>query len=80
MSTFREDLKDMLRNPAFKKQYEEEQERLFLCYQIRQERRRRKLSQQDLAKMKMCLTSRAEDYNIPVPAAKAIDKKPIMGR
>ncbi|MGH7594706.1 MAG: helix-turn-helix domain-containing protein [bacterium] len=41
----------MLRNPAFKKRYEEEKERLFLGYQIRQERKRRKLSQKDLAKM-----------------------------
>jgi len=51
MNTFRDDLKEMLRNPSFKKRYEEEKERLFLCHQIRQERRRRKLSQQDLAKM-----------------------------
>ncbi len=51
MNTFRDDLKEMLRNPSFKKRYEEEKERLFLCYQIRQERKRRKLSQQDLAKM-----------------------------
>jgi DNA-binding XRE family transcriptional regulator len=51
MMTFRDDLHEMLRNPAFKKRYEEEKERLFLGYQIRQERKRRKLSQKDLAKM-----------------------------
>ena len=51
MKTFRDDLSEMLRNPAFKKRYKEEKERLFLGYQIRQARRRRKLSQKDLAKM-----------------------------
>jgi DNA-binding XRE family transcriptional regulator len=51
MRTFRDDLNEMLRNSAFKKRYKEEKERLFLGYQIRQERRRRKLSQKDLAKM-----------------------------
>jgi DNA-binding XRE family transcriptional regulator len=51
MKTFRDDLNEILRNPIFKKRYEEEKERLFLGYQIRQERRRRKLSQKDLAKM-----------------------------
>jgi ribosome-binding protein aMBF1 (putative translation factor) len=57
MMTFRDDLNAMLRNPIFKKRYEEEKERLFLGYQIRQERRRRKLSQKDLAEM-TGLTSR----------------------
>jgi DNA-binding XRE family transcriptional regulator len=51
MRTFRDDLKEMMQNPLFKKRYEEEKERLFIGYQIRQERRRRKLSQKDLAKM-----------------------------
>jgi DNA-binding Xre family transcriptional regulator len=51
MRTFRDDLNEMLRSPAFKKRYEEERERLFLGYQIRQERRRRKLSQKDLARL-----------------------------
>jgi len=49
--TFRDDLKEMMQNPLFRKRYEEEKERLFLGYQIRQERKRRKLSQKDLAKM-----------------------------
>jgi transcriptional regulator with XRE-family HTH domain len=49
MRTFRDDLNEMLRNPAFKKRCEEEKERLFIGYQIRQERRRRKLSQKELA-------------------------------
>ncbi|MDZ7362876.1 MAG: hypothetical protein ONB46_19465 [candidate division KSB1 bacterium] len=37
MRTFRDDLQEMLRNPTFKKRYEEEKERLFIGYQIRQE-------------------------------------------
>jgi DNA-binding XRE family transcriptional regulator len=51
MKTFRDDLNEMLRNSAFKKRYEEEKERLFIGYQIRQARKRRKLSQKDLAKI-----------------------------
>lgn len=51
MKTFRNDLNEMMENPVFKERYEEEKERLFLGYQIRQERKRRKLSQKDLAKM-----------------------------
>lgn len=51
MTTFRDDLNAMLRNPVFKKRFEEEKERLFLGYQIRQERKRRKLTQKDLAEM-----------------------------
>ena len=51
MTTFRDDLNVLLRNPVFKKGYEEEKERLFLGYQIRQERKRRKLSQKDLAEL-----------------------------
>ena len=51
MRTFRDDLKEMMQNPLFKKRYEEEKERLFLGYQIRQVRKRRRLSQKDLAKM-----------------------------
>lgn len=51
MRTFRDDLNEMLRNPSFKKSYAEEKERLFIGYQIRQERKRRKLTQKDLAKM-----------------------------
>jgi DNA-binding Xre family transcriptional regulator len=51
MMTFRDDLNEMLRNPTFKKRYEEEKEKLFIGYQIRQERMRRKLSQKDLARM-----------------------------
>jgi len=51
MKTFRDDLNQMLQNPIFQKQYKEEKERLFLGYQIRQERKRRKLSQKDLAKI-----------------------------
>jgi len=51
MRTFRDDLNEMLRNPSLKKRYEEEKERLFIGYQIRQERKRRKLTQKDLAKM-----------------------------
>ncbi|MDZ7314134.1 MAG: helix-turn-helix domain-containing protein [candidate division KSB1 bacterium] len=41
----------MLRNPGFRKRYEEEKELIFLGYQIRQERRKRKISQKNLAKL-----------------------------
>lgn len=51
MKTFRDDLNTMLQNPTFKKRYKEEKERLFLGYQIRQERKRRKMSQKDLAQI-----------------------------
>lgn len=51
MKTFRDDLNKMLQNPTFQKRYKEEKERLFLGYQIRQERKRRKLSQKDLAQI-----------------------------
>jgi|GEM_PF-5982364 len=51
MKTFRDDLNTMLQDPAFKKRYKEEKERLFLGYQIRQERKRRKMSQKKLAQI-----------------------------
>lgn len=57
MKTFRDDLSSMLQNPAFQKRYKEEKKRLFLGYQIRQARKKRKISQKDLAKL-TGLTSR----------------------
>lgn len=51
MRTFREHLEEKLKDPEFKRLFEEERQKLRLAYQVRNARIRKGLTQRELAKL-----------------------------